>query len=218
MRLILLITLLLFCVNVAVAQTDEPVYHAIDKAHWEKTVKGLNYNEQPEKPIKPPKPNEPLTMPESDYTFLQVMGFLLIIGLLIFILVYLFGKGILFNKKVPSILINPLTELDDRPMESDLERFLREALASRDYKLAIRIYYLMILKSLHESELIVWKKEKTNMDYMRELQEHPQYESLNNNTYVFEYVWYGEKPIYESQFNILSKPFIQLLQLMKSPK
>jgi len=218
MKLLLLTILILFSTTCVLAQQEEPVYHPIDKSTWQKTVEGLNYNEQPEKEDKFTEPTIPEVAADSGFTILKILGFLLIAGVLIFVLVHLFGSGLFAKNKVPSTFINQLTELDESPMESDLERYLREALARRDFKLAIRIYYLMILKSLNDAEVITWKKEKTNMDYMRELRQHPNYEALSNNTYIFEYVWYGEKDIHEPQFNTLSKPFIQLLHQMKSPK
>ncbi len=211
---------ILFSINIAYvhAQQEEPVYHPIDKSAWQKTVDGLNYNEEPEKQTAMPDPTIPDVPIDSGLTIFKVLEFLLIAGVLIFLLVYLFGSGLFSKNKVPSTFINTITELDERPMESDLERYLREALERRDFKLAIRIYYLMILKSLNDAEIITWKKEKTNMDYMRELRQHPNYDAFSSNTYIFEYVWYGEKDIHEPQFNSLSKPFIQLLQQMKSQK
>ena len=73
---------------------------------------------------------------------------------MIFVLFYFFGRGLFGNPKVESATQNIITDLEERPMESDLERYLREALASKNYRLAIRIYYLMMLKSLHEKSLI----------------------------------------------------------------
>jgi hypothetical protein len=218
MRLLLLTILFAFNIAYVRAQLDEPVYHPIDKSDWQKTVDGLNYNEKPEKQTEIPDPTLPDAPIASGLTIFKILGFLLIAGVLIFLLVYLFGSGLFSKNKVPDTFINTITELDERPMESDLERYLREALERRDFRLAIRIYYLMILKSLNDAEIITWKKEKTNMDYMRELRQHPNYDAFSSNTYIFEYVWYGEKVIHEPQFNSLSKPFIQLLQQMKSQK
>ena len=51
----------------------------------------------------------------------------------------------------------------------------------------------MILKSLELQRLILWKKNKTNWDYINELSSHHfqvEFQQLVND---FDQVWYGEK-------------------------
>ncbi|NJN78450.1 MAG: hypothetical protein HC803_09105 [Saprospiraceae bacterium] len=47
--------------------------------------------------------------------------------------------------------------------ETDLDKFLREALESDNYKMAIRVYYLLIIKELSDKKLIKWKRIKRIM-------------------------------------------------------
>ena len=42
--------------------------------------------------------------------------------------------------------------------ESDLDRFIREATEQGNYALAIRLYYLAIIKELSLNRTILWKK------------------------------------------------------------
>ncbi|MBK7035697.1 MAG: hypothetical protein KBF42_09285 [Chitinophagales bacterium] len=213
------ILLLFICISSsAVYGQNAPAYHPIDRSEWEKATEGLSYNEKKQEEEKPKE------VKERDFSFnlpisqqlAQVIGFILIAALLVFILLKLFGKGLFGNKKVDVVQKTTLHELDERPMETDLERFLREALENRDFRLAIRIYYLMLLKILHDKNFIEWKKNKTNMDYLAEVSKHPSYPRLSNNTIMYEFIWYGEKTLGESQFNLIRTSYIDLLKELKN--
>ena len=132
-----------------------PVYHPIDRSSWEKTVDGLSYTEEKPEPVEMDM-RAPFQI-SSD--FLRVIGFIVIAALLIFLLLKLLGKGLFSNTKVAKQK-SIIKQLEDDPMESDLDRFLREAMENHDYRLAIRIYYIMLLKALHEKNFIIWKKDK----------------------------------------------------------
>jgi hypothetical protein len=84
---------------------------------------------------------------------------------------------------------SPITDI--RELEIDI--LLREAMASGNYRLAIRIYFLGLLKKLDEDGFIVWKKNKTNRDYLSELFSKQYYfEELRGLTLAYEQVWYGD--------------------------
>lgn len=91
--------------------------------------------------------------------------------------------------------------------ETDLERFLREALTSDNYKMAIRIYYLMIIKELANKKLIIWKKDKTNNIYVREMRTTEYYQNFREITRNFERAWFGEKEVEKTDFQKLQPQF-----------
>jgi hypothetical protein len=91
--------------------------------------------------------------------------------------------------------------------ETDLEHFLREALASDNYKMAIRVYYLMIIKELANKKLILWKKDKTNNIYVREMQTTEYYQNFREITRNFERAWFGEKEVEKADFQKLQPQF-----------
>jgi hypothetical protein len=77
--------------------------------------------------------------------------------------------------------------------ELEIDRLLREALSSGNYKLAVRIYFLGLLKKLDEGGIIHWKKDKTNRDYLSEIfKKSFHFEDIQQLTRVYEEVWYGE--------------------------
>jgi hypothetical protein len=77
--------------------------------------------------------------------------------------------------------------------ELEIDRLLREATASGNYRLVIRIYFLGLLQKLNEDGFIVWKKDKTNRDYLSELLSKEHYfEEVKSLTIAYELVWYGD--------------------------
>jgi hypothetical protein len=107
-------------------------------------------------------------------------------------------------------------DFDDHIPESELDRFLREALQRNDFRLAIRIYYLMVIKELSQRKLISWRKEKTNFDYLMELREANQYKGFRDVTLIFERIWYGERAMDEHHFGEASIRFKNFLSSLKS--
>ena len=198
---------------------DQPVYHPIDKETWKKVTDGVSYYEEEEKVESTPEDFQVPTpaKPISVSPIVQIIGIVLIAALLAFIIWKLFGNIFTGNKKVDAVIINSDNELDDRPMETDLERYLREALERGDFRMAVRIYYLMLLKALHDGGKIEWRKEKTNRDYLIELYQHPQFHRLNNSTLVFEYVWYGECKVDSNTFSAIKPGFVDLIQKVSQP-
>jgi hypothetical protein len=197
---------------------DGPVYHPIDRSDWKEATDGVSYYEKRDEPVE--QKIEQQKTPEAPVeanSLLQIVAFSIIIALLVFILIRLFGKGIFSNRKVDPVVVSVNSDLDDRPMETDLERYLREALEKNDFRMAIRIYYLMVLKALHDGGRIEWRKEKTNRDYLTELYQHPHIQKLSNSTLLFEYVWYGDKKVNAGQFNVIKPEFTDLIQKVSRP-
>jgi hypothetical protein len=86
--------------------------------------------------------------------------------------------------------------------EVDFTARLAEAEAAGNWRLAVRLGYLQLLKTLSDHGLIRWQPDKTNHAYLAEL---PAATTLRADfrtiTQQFEYVWYGElamsRPLYE---------------------
>jgi len=95
--------------------------------------------------------------------------------------------------------------------EINFEEAIGNALTLGDYRLAIRLQYLKILKLLTTRELIHWKPNLTNQSYVQELQKYPFHADFVELTRYFEFAWYGEFQINESGFKEM-KDFSNLFQ------
>ncbi|MBH8568872.1 DUF4129 domain-containing protein [Microvirga sp. STS02] len=86
--------------------------------------------------------------------------------------------------------------------EVDFATRLAEAEAAGNWRLAVRLGYLQLLKTLSDRGLINWQPDKTNHAYLAEL---PPTGAIRDDfreiTRQFEFVWYGElalsEPLYE---------------------
>lgn len=104
-----------------------------------------------------------------------------------------------------------LDNLEEYLHETDLDRFLRAALAEQNYALAIRLYYLQAIKDLSARNAIHWSREKTNRDYLREMRSHRLSDPFRSATRHFERVWYGNIDLTEPEFRRLEPEFKNLL-------
>jgi len=84
--------------------------------------------------------------------------------------------------------------------------------------LAIRYFYLKILKQLTEIELIKWEIQKTNEDYIKELSEKRIKEKFKSITRLYDFVWYGNFKINESQFSLVKLDFNSLEKEINNQK
>ncbi|KRP05378.1 MAG: hypothetical protein ABR94_07225 [Sphingobacteriales bacterium BACL12 MAG-120802-bin5] len=93
-----------------------------------------------------------------------------------------------------------LSDLEQRPMEADLEALLAQALSAGDYRLAFRIRYLMLIRLMHEKGIIHWKREKTNHHYVQEVALSDIYSSFFQLTVSFDRIWYGQHTLEPSAY------------------
>lgn len=133
--------------------------------------------------------------------FWDVLSWTIVVGAIILIFYRLFRQEIksVFKGKATTNQVNFIHK-DENIHEMDFNQLISDAITKKDYKNAIRLSYLNLLKNLTDEDFIVWKADKTNLDYIEELKQSPLQASFKKTTLVFEHVWYGEFTINESHF------------------
>lgn len=122
------------------------------------------------------------------------VGIIVLILLGIFI-IYLIITSIKPGEK--TIPFEPLEE-DMNPetiSKTELELRLEEAEAGGNYKECVRIYFLFAMKELLNRKMLYWKKEKTNMHYIIEMQGKPGVDDFEKIVSNYDIVWYGDYEI-----------------------
>ncbi len=166
------------------------------------------------KNIKSPKSTFKPNINFNSLKGLSYVGWIILIllaaGIIYLIVKHLIDSN-LGNKKV-----KPVNYIEDdiAPSEiplTELQRLLKEALDNENYRAAIRIYYLFILKDLSSRQWINWQKEKTNMHYLYEMQKQKVYNDFSQTVNYFEIVWYGKRDINQQQFKSIQPSFTNLL-------
>ena len=194
-----------------------------DRAEWESLAADHDYSDE-----KVPEPEEEDAEPPSeieedlgpswfDRNFNQVSTVVLsiVVILLLTLIVYLIVRHM--NERDIAVGRADLSDysleqLDATANESDLERFLREALERKEYRAAVRIYYLLALNRLNERGLIRWERDKTNRSYLNELSDADLRNRFGDLTLTYEVMWYGEAPIDEAVFGTLQPEFANFIK------
>ncbi len=86
---------------------------------------------------------------------------------------------------------------------------IQQAIASSNFRLAIRLLYLQSLKKLSDNGYINWQINKTNTDYLQETSDKKWHSLFSSLTLTFEYTWYGEAVVSKERFNIVQQQFNQ---------
>lgn len=84
---------------------------------------------------------------------------------------------------------------------------IQEAIATGNYRLAVRLLYLQSLKKLSDKGFIEWKINKTNSDYLKEIHDRQWAPLFKSLTYNFDYTWYGEVPVSKERFEAVHQQF-----------
>ncbi|GGH40173.1 hypothetical protein IA57_01910 [Mangrovimonas yunxiaonensis] len=142
----------------------------------------------------------------------------LLLGILLYTLIKLF---INYSQKQPVGALKKtgsvtLSNEEHIIKNEDIEALISKAIHQNNYRLAIRYYYLLTLKYLTEKELIHWQQQKTNTDYLAELEPTSLKPGFAEATHIYDYVWYGEFNVEEAKFNTLKTIFEQLNNTIKS--
>ena len=204
--------------------TDQELYGVelsqddVDKAskdlNFDKTKKAFVLKNLENKEIK-----EPTSMPsfKGISTVLKFMSFGLVIVLVGFLLYFLLKE--LRIKKLPknekaSIALDQITDIAN----IDFVAMLKEALQNQDFRLALRIQYLQILQALQVKNLIVWRPNKTNRAYTKELIGSNYGNAFGDISKIFEQVWYGHVEINEQTYVRVAGKFENINALVANGK
>lgn len=89
----------------------------------------------------------------------------------------------------------------------DFDEAIRLQMAQQQYRLVIRLLYLKVINLLRLKEYIHFSKEKTNVDYWRDLTNDDLKSRFYTITSIYNHVWYGDVEIAEDQFLKFEKSF-----------
>lgn len=185
---------------------------SIDESTWDKAIKDLDYSGDTKK-SKVKEDYTPMDLSWAKGLF-KILLIVSIVVLLLFLLRFLVGVQDIqhpSNRKFDPNKTIDVQVVADNIHDFDLENLLNQSIEKKDYATAIRLYYLLCIKSLSNNDLIQWKKNKTNRDYLNEITSPTLRRTFSSFTLLFERIWYGEMPVTESDFNQIQVPFRQFI-------
>lgn len=147
---------------------------------------------------------------------LRILPFI-VLGVLLFLLIRFFlkvnNRNLIYGEKNKGEII--FTDEEHIIKNEDINALITEAVKQKDYRLAIRYYYLLALKELSENEVIDWQQQKTNADYFNEIKTKTLQTKFGKITRIYDYIWYGEFKVDAPKFENLKLDFINLNKQVK---
>jgi hypothetical protein len=116
-------------------------------------------------------------------------------------------EGGMFGRRSKENLIYSISSDDIHGIS--FEEAIENAIASSNFRLAVRLLYLQSLKKLSDRGYIEWQLNKTNIDYLQETKEKAWHSLFSSLTYNFEYTWYGEATVNKEKFQVVQQQFHQ---------
>lgn len=133
--------------------------------------------------------------------FLMLLPYI-IIGVVIGLIIWLFirlnpGPSLLGEPEASAVYF---TEDEKLVQSADLSSLIEAAIAAGDYRLAVRYYYLKLLKLLHNKKMINYEFQKTDTEYLAELRDEAFRTPLKRIMRIYDFIWYGNFPVSEKEF------------------
>ncbi len=136
----------------------------------------------------------------------------LIIASLIGLLIWVFtrmdtGQLSLEKRQTAQAFLSDDEELIKR---DDIQTLIDKAIAEGNYRLAIRFYYLLALQKMSTKELIDWQVQKTNHEYIYEVEDLNVRKQFRHVTDIYDYIWYGNFEVDSAIFEKAQSSFVTL--------
>jgi hypothetical protein len=138
---------------------------------------------------------------------LSIFQYALIIAVIVIIILLVLKNDIraAFYGKSASVTID-FKEFEEDIHKINFEELINASIANKDFRKAVRLHFLKLLKELTDNNLISWQIDKTNNDYSMELSNSMYSKSFRELALMYEYVWYGDFHLDENNFkNTIAK-------------
>jgi hypothetical protein len=140
--------------------------------------------------------------------FFQTLLWLIIIGgFATFLILYLHNSNVgLFRRSAAIAEEETGIEASDI-FAINYQKEIDKAVSTGNYRLAIRLMFLRLLRNLSDKNVIQYKQDSTNFDYMMQLRSTPMYSDFFRITRNYEYSWYGQFDIDKDKYSIIKNEF-----------
>ncbi len=141
--------------------------------------------------------------------FDTVLWILIIGGFVTILILYLNSNAGLFRKTSRIQTAEETVETEDM-FAIDYDRDIRNAETANDYRLATRLQFLRLLRKLADYNIIQYKADRTNLDYLMQLSNSTHYGDFFRLARHYEYTWYGQFEIDTNKYQQVRTEFADL--------
>ncbi len=228
-KLFIPVLILFFAVTPSFAQDDKPLAKAhVDslKKSEEKLWYVENFKGEQKQKARTPGPLKKSNTDNRALAYvLATIGAVFKVFVWVVIALALAGAGYLIVKNLKDFEFrnNPAVPVNTSVLETgnldlkvvntlDLNAQIEKCIQDKNYRLAVRYYYLWVMKMLNEAQLIEFNIDKTNQDYTRELSRKTAFSKerlglFRQCTHYYEYLWFGNFTVSDAAFLNIEKTF-----------
>lgn len=113
----------------------------------------------------------------------------------------------LFRKKATTLTAIDEPLITENIFSINYTDEIKNAVAQKNFRAAVRLQYLYLLTILSGKELIRFKEGLTNSDYLMQLYPTPYYKGFKTLTRHFDYAWYGQFAIMADAYQTIETDF-----------
>ncbi len=154
---------------------------------------------------------------KSTTQFVVTIVAVFLFGFIIFYLIRAYIQKDMYwlirKKSKKLISSSKLSEVDITT--TNFEELIAFNIQEKEYRIAIRLYYLWLLQLLQKENKIIWNAKKTNADYLYEIKDIEEKAVFSYLSYLYNTIWYGEYKVSESDFFKAKQSFDERLKNSK---
>ncbi|MCW3116032.1 MAG: hypothetical protein JWM28_114 [Chitinophagaceae bacterium] len=113
----------------------------------------------------------------------------------------------IFRRRSKTVAEAGTGEMTENIFEIDYHKEIDKAMQEANYRLAVRLMFLRLLKNLSERHVIEYKQGRTNFDYLAQVNNSGYYKDFFRLTRNYEYAWYGEFAVSPEIFMAIKNDF-----------
>ncbi len=147
---------------------------------------------------------------------LTIIGIVLFVFVLFYLVRAYIQKDMYWIIRKKSKKLVTSTQLDEIDIAStNFDELIQFNIQEKEFRIAIRLYYLWLLQMLQNENKIVWNTKKTNADYLYEIKDQQEKAVFSYLSYLYNTIWYGEYDVSESDFFKAKQSFDERLKNSK---
>ena len=139
--------------------------------------------------------------------FQTILWLIIVAGFVTFLILYLYNSNASLFRKSSAIADEETDAEASDIFAINYQKEIDKAVGMSNYRLAVRLMFLRLLRNLSDRNIIQYKQDSTNFDYMMQLHPtgmHPDFSRLARN---YEYSWYGQFEIDKEKYSIIKNEF-----------
>ena len=139
--------------------------------------------------------------------FQTILWLIIVAGFVTFLILYLYNSNASLFRKSSAIADEETDAEASDIFAINYQKEIDKAVGMSNYRLAVRLMFLRLLRNLSDRNIIQYKQDSTNFDYMMQLHPTGMYPDFSRLARNYEYSWYGQFEIDKEKYSIIKNEF-----------